>query len=305
MRRAAFALAVLALLAGAAFWLLTSPALTRGGALALPAGEADLANGEVMFNAGGCVSCHAAPGQDDRLNLAGGLALSSPYGTFNIPNISPHPDGIGGWSLVDFVRAMREGVSPQGLHYYPSFPYTSYQRMRVEDLRDLFAYIMSLEPVAGVGRGHDLAFPYNLRRGIGLWKLVYLDGEEFAPDPARSESWNRGAYLVEGPSHCAECHSTRNFAGAIVPEYRHAGGPDPEGGRGFVPNITPHPDGIGDWVVEDMAELLMSGFTPDFDSVGGTMAAVVRNTERLPQADIEAMAEYVMSLPPRPTPPRR
>jgi len=304
MRRAIVLLAVLVILAGAGFWALTIPALTRSGAIAMPAGEADLANGEVLFNAGGCASCHAVPDQDDRLNLAGGLALSSPYGTFHVPNISPHADGIGGWSLDDFIRAMREGVSPEGLHYYPSFPYTSYQRMSAADLRDLFAFINGLQPVAGVGRRHELAFPYNLRRGIGLWKLVYLDGEEFTPDPTRSESWNRGAYLVEGPGHCAECHSARNFAGAIVPEYRYAGGPNPEGGRGFVPNITPHETGIGDWVEADVAELLMSGFTPDFDSVGGTMAAVVRNTERLPQPDIEAMAEYVMSLPPRERSPR-
>ncbi len=304
MRRVLVVVLLAAALPAAVFWLLTSPGWTGAGAVALPAAEPDLANGEVMFDAGGCASCHTAPEQEDRLNLAGGLALSSPYGTFHVPNISPHANGIGGWKLEDFVRAMREGISPEGRHYYPSFPYTSYRRMRVEDLRDLFAYIASLEPVAGEGRDHELAFPYNVRRGIGLWKLVYLDGEALAPDPARSESWNRGAYLVEGPAHCAECHSARNFAGAIMPEYRYAGGPDPEGGRGFVPNITPHETGIAGWAKEDVLELLSSGFTPEFDSVGGTMAAVVRNTERLPQADREAIAEYVVSLPPRERAPR-
>lgn len=302
MKRAVIAVAGLALVGAGAFWAATSPSLSRV-EIAAVSGAPDLANGELLFNAGGCASCHAAPG-GERTNLAGGLTMATGYGTFHVPNISPHPeDGIGGWSLADFVRAMRTGVSPDGRHYYPAFPYTSYQRMREEDLRDMFGYIMTLPAVAGRAPDHDLAFPFNIRRGLGLWKLVHLDGARFEPDPSRSESWNRGAYLVEGAAHCAECHSPRDFTGAIVPEQRFAGGPEPDG-RGFSPNITPHPDGVGGWSEAEMADLLATGFTPDFDSVGGSMAAVIRNTALLPQADIEAMAEYLLSLPPRPTPPR-
>ncbi|TVR09733.1 MAG: alkylated DNA repair protein [Salinarimonadaceae bacterium] len=302
-KRAVISFAALAAAGAGAFWAFTSPSLSRV-EIATVAGAPDLANGELLFNAGGCASCHAAPGGDDRTNLAGGLALATGFGTFHAPNISPHrEDGIGAWSVGDFVLAMRAGVSPDGRHYYPAFPYTSYQRMREDDLRDMFGYIMSLEPVAGRAPDHDLAFPYNIRRGVGLWKLVYLDGARFEPDPSRSESWNRGAYLVEAAAHCAECHSTRDFAGAIVPETRFAGGPEPDG-QGFSPNITPHPDGVAGWSEAEMADLLATGFTPDFDSVGGSMAAVIRNTALLPQADIEAMAEYILSLPPRPTPPR-
>lgn len=302
MKRAVIAVAGLALVGAGAFWAATSPSLSRV-EIAAVSGAPDLANGELLFNAGGCASCHAAPG-GERTNLAGGLAMPTGFGTFHAPNISPHrEDGIGGWSVADFTRAMRAGVSPDGRHYYPAFPYTSYQRMREEDLRDMFGYIMTLPAVAGRAPDHDLAFPFNIRRGVGLWKLVHLDGARFEPDPSRSESWNRGAYLVEGAAHCAECHSPRDFAGAIVPDRRFAGGPEPDG-RGFSPNITPHPDGVAGWSEAEMADLLATGFTPDFDSVGGSMAAVIRNTALLPQADIEAMAEYLLSLPPRPTPPR-
>jgi mono/diheme cytochrome c family protein len=256
-------------------------------------------NGRIAFYAGGCTSCHATPGQDDKQRLGGGYALKSPFGTFHVPNISPHKqDGIGSWSTADFIRAVREGVSPKGQHYYPAFPYTSYQRMSREDVADLFAFIMTLPPVEGRAPAHELPFPFNIRRGIGLWKLAFLDGKGFAPDPNRSPEWNRGAYLVNGPGHCAECHSERNFAGAIIEERRFTGGPDPEG-RGTVPNITPHPTGIGGWTAADLATLLKTGETPNFDTVGGPMADVVRNTAQLSDADRQAMAEYLLSLPAR------
>ena len=171
----------------------------------------DLANGKEMFLVGGCASCHAVPKQPDKSKLGGGLALGSPFGTFYVPNISPDAkDGIGGWSEAQFVTAMVKGTSPSGQHLYPAFPYTSYENIRFDDLRDLFAYLKTLPPVKGRVRDHDLRFPFSIRRGVGLWKLLYLDDAPFKPDPAQSPQWNRGAYLVNGPGHCAECHSTRN-----------------------------------------------------------------------------------------------
>jgi mono/diheme cytochrome c family protein len=239
------------------------------------------------------------PNNDDKLRLGGGYALKSPFGTFHVPNISSHKqDGIGSWTTADFIRAMREGVSPDGRHYYPAFPYTSYQRMSSEDLSDLFAFMQTLPAVEGRVRDHELPFPFNIRRGVGLWKLAFLDGQVFKPDASKSASLNRGAYLVEGPGHCVECHSERNVAGAIIEERRFAGGPDPEG-RGVVPNITPHQTGIGGWSPEELATLLKTGETPLFDTVGGPMGAVVANTAQLPDADRQAMAEYLLSLPPR------
>lgn len=297
MRRVLAALLAALLVGGGAFWWLTSPERISAGLEPIPDGPRDLANGEVLFNAGYCAACHATPG-GDRLTLGGGLAMRTPFGTFHTPNISPHPDdGIGAWSERDFLRAMQAGVSPDGRHYYPAFPYTSFQRMSPQDLVDMFAYIRSLTPVAGKAPAHDLPFPFNVRRGLGLWKLAFLDGQTFAPDPARSEERNRGAYLVEGVAHCAECHSPRNLAGAIVGDRRFAGGQNPDG-DGSVPNITPHADGIGGWSKDEIVELLTTGFTPEFDSVGSSMVPVVENTARLPQSDREAIAEYLLSLPP-------
>ncbi len=308
MRKAILGLLVLAVLGAAGFWFLTSPsayALIRGNGQVTPITpvgldrQPNIDNGRLLFYAGGCTSCHATPNQDDKLRLGGGYALKSPFGTFHVPNISPHErDGIGSWSTADFVRAMREGLSPDGRHYYPAFPYTSYQRMSPADLGDLFAFMKTLAPVEGRAPDHELPFPFNIRRGIGLWKLAFLDGRTFAPDSSKPASWNRGAYLVNGPGHCAECHSERNFAGAIIEDRRFAGGPDPEG-RGVVPNITPDKTGIGGWTVGDLSTLLKTGETPNFDTVGGPMGSVVGNTSHLSDADREAMAEYLLSLPPR------
>jgi mono/diheme cytochrome c family protein len=265
----------------------------------------DLGNGRAMFFAGGCASCHATPGQSDATRLSGGLALRSPFGTFYAPNISPHAeDGIGGWNEAQFVTAMARGTGPVGQHYYPAFPYTSYQRMRMADIRDLFAFMHTLPAVKGRVRAHDLPFPFNLRRGVGLWKRLNLDGEEFRADRQQSAEWNRGAYLVNGPAHCVECHSPRDFTGRIRTPQRFAGGPHLEG-EGWVPNITQ--ERLKDWSVDDIEELLTTGITPVGDTVGSNMAPVVRNTAQLAPEDRRAMAVYLKSLPPvasAPTPRR-
>jgi mono/diheme cytochrome c family protein len=294
MLRKLFLLIIVAAIIGAGvFWFVTIPATVP--ASALSAHTPDAANGRTMFYAGGCASCHATPGQDDRTRLGGGLGLKSPFGTFYVPNISPDPDdGIGKWTEADFVTAMIKGTSPDGRHYFPAFPYTSYQRMRVEDVRDLFAHIKTLSGVPGKVRDHDVPFPLNLRRSLGGWKFLFFDGAAFKPDPARSAQLNRGAYLVNGPGHCAECHSPRNPLGGIIETQRFAGGPNPEG-EGWVPNITQR--ALGEYSDKDIAYLLETGNTPDGDSVGGLMTAVIRNTSQLPAADRDAMAAYIKSLP--------
>jgi len=303
MRKAVVAFGVLAVLGALGFFALTSPSTYRmlraQAATSLDGYKPNPDNGRVLFFAGGCTSCHATPNQDDKLRLGGGYALKSPFGTFHVPNISPHKqDGIGSWSTEDFIRAMREGTSPDGKNLYPAFPYTSYQRMSREDLADLFAFMLTLPAVEGKTPPHELPFPFNIRRGVGLWKVAFLDGKPFAPDRSKSDSWNRGAYLVNGPGHCAECHSERNFTGAIIEDRRFGGGPDPEG-RGTVPNITPSPTGIGGWTQGDLVTLLTTGETPNFDTVGGPMGSVVHNTAQLPEADRQAMAEYLLSLSPK------
>lgn len=260
-------------------------------------GAPNLTNGQSLFYAGSCGTCHATPGQKDPTKLGGGGALTSGFGTFYMPNISPdRTDGIGDWTTAQFVSAVREGVSRNGENLYPALPYTSYQHMTANDLRDLFGYIKTLPAVAGKARGNDLKFPFSIRRGIGLWKLVFLDGKPLVVPPNESPAWKRGQYLVEGPGHCAECHSPRNSLGAIVADKRFSGGPNPDG-HGYVPNITPDDTGIGYWSQHEIATYLKSGVTPINTQVGGSMAPLVANMAHLSASDRAAMAEYVKSLP--------
>src|ERR671936_80876 len=273
LRKLVMLAVILAVIGAAAFWFITMPASVPASALASYA--PNLENGERMFHAGGCASCHATPNQEDKKRLGGGL---------------------GNWSEADFLTAMWKGTSPDGSHYYPAFPYTSYQRMKMEDVRDLFAYLKTLPPVEGKPRDHELPFYLKIRRLLGGWKFLFLDGRQFQPDPAKSAQENRGAYLVNGPGHCAECHSPRNPLGGVIVSERFAGGPDPEGGDGWIPNITPA--GIGDYSQRDIERILETGDMPNGDSVGGPMAAVVSEISKLPDADRAAIAAYLKSLPP-------
>ncbi len=295
LRKLAILAVIFAVAGFAVFWIVTMPEAVPASALAAYPSKPD--NGKIMFFAGGCASCHMSPNQDDKTQLGGGRPLKSPFGTFYPPNISPDPqDGIGRWSEADFVTAMWMGTSPDGRHYYPAFPYTSYQRMQLADLRDLFAYLKTLPAVAGKARDHDLPAYLKFRRLVGGWKYLFLDGERFTPDPNRPVNWNRGAYLVNGPGHCAECHSPRNALGAIIEEQRFTGGPDPEGGDGSVPNITQA--GIADYSEETIENIITTGDLPNGDTVGGAMGRVVGNISQLPQSDRAAIAAYIKTLPP-------
>lgn len=301
MRRVTPAIILAGIVVLAIYWGLTETWFDHVAATQAPY-TPNLANGQMIFNAGGCASCHAVPGQPDRLRLGGGLALHSPFGTFYVPNISPDPkDGIGHWTEVEFINAVMRGVSPEGFHYFPAFPYDSYAHARVSDIRDLFAYLKTLPPVSGKVRDHDVRFPFNIRRNIGIWKLLFMSDKPFAPDASRSPQWNRGAYLVNSLGHCAECHSPRNFLGGIIASQRFAGGPELDG-KGWVPNITQK--GLGDWSAKDISYFLETGQTPDGDSAGGSMTSVIKNISQLSEGDRDAIAEYVKSLPPVEGPPK-
>jgi mono/diheme cytochrome c family protein len=300
-----WALLALAIAGAIVFYLLTIPKMVP--ASALPAHKPDLANGEYMFIAGGCAECHAEPVDKCKSTkvrnkhvLAGGRCIKTPYGIFNVPNISPDKEtGIGKWTTLDFVNAMKRGIGPGGTHLYPAFPYASYQRMTYEDLIDLKAYLDTLPAAKNEVQPHQLTFPYNVRRGVGLWQLLYVNGKSFKPDPKASEEVNRGAYLAKGPGHCGECHSPRNFIGGTIASEAYAGARNPEG-RGRVPNITPSHDGIGDWSAEDITYFFETGNTPDFDVVGGLMAPVQENLAKLKPEDRAAITAFLKSLPPRP-----
>ena len=308
-RRCAIATAIgLLAVAGVVSWVLTQPRPAYADDGSVPDRTGDAARGRLVFAAGDCASCHASPGQADRHRLGGGLAVASPYGTLRVPNISQDPDdGIGRWRTVDLANALLSGVSPAShessrQHYYPVFPYSSYARMRLGDVVDLMAYLRTLPAVPGKAPPHDLAFPFTIRRLIGFWKLIYLDRTPIEPVPGRSAGWNRGHYLVEGVTHCAECHSSRNLLSGIKPTTRFAGGRDPAG-TGFVPNITPV--GIGAWRADEIASLLRNGRTPDLRTVGSSMASVVENLGTLPGVRPASDCRIRQELAAAPDPRRR
>jgi mono/diheme cytochrome c family protein len=258
--------------------------------------------GEYLVYAGGCIACHTDE-ENQGTPLAGGRALVTPFGTFYTPNVTPDREtGIGAWSDTDFIRAFREGISPNGEHYYPAFPYTAYTGILREDLLTIKAYLFSLEPVQQPNRLHQLPWYASWRASLTGWKWLNFESGEFRPDPSRSEEWNRGAYLVRHLGHCAECHTPRDLTGGLKRQRELAGNPQgPE--EEVVPNITPDDaTGIGRWSVSDITYFLESGMLPDGDFAGGAMGAVIDdNTRHLSDEDRKAIAVYLKSLPPLPT----
>lgn len=296
LRRGLIVVGGLALVVAIALWVLTAPRTLPATALATDY-HPNLANGAVMFTAGNCSACHATPGQDDRTQLGGGLKLKSPFGTFVTPNITPDAKfGIGAWTELQFVNAMKRGVDDEGQHLYPAFPYSSYSLMKTADVRDLFAYLKTLPAVAKPTAPHELKFPFNIRRAVGFWKLLYFKPHEFAADPKQSAAWNRGAYLAEGPAHCAECHTPRNALGGVEAAQLYAGAPNLEAGGRFASNITPDKDGIGDWSAQDIADFLKSGTDKCFNEPEG-MKDVIASTSKLSDDDLAALGAYIHTLP--------
>lgn len=285
-------LIILVVLGAAAFWFLTRPERVDPDRLA--GLEGDAARGEAVFWAAGCASCHAAPGakDDDRLVLAGGYRMISPFGTFVAPNISPSSEGMAGWDVEDLANALLHGTSPDGRHYYPALPYGTYQRMKLQDIADLKAFLDTLPPSDTDSAPHEIAFPFTVTRGIGLWKMLNLSPDWVLED-ANTPELERGRYLVEALGHCAECHTPRNITGGLDRSRWMAGAPNPSG-KGNIPSIAP---GDLDWSETDIAYYLETGLTPDYDSAGGQMASVIANLGHLAPDDRAAIAAYIKALP--------
>lgn len=281
-----------ALVAAVGLWFLARPN---------PLTEADLAGltgdpapGELVFWAAGCASCHMAAGArgEARLVLSGGQRFPSAFGTFIAPNISQDPtQGIGTWTLLDLANALTRGVSPEGTHYYPALPYASYARMDLRDVADLYAFLKTLPADATPSQPHEVRFPYSIRAGIGGWKLLYLS-KDWAVPGNLAPTATRGRYIAEAMAHCGECHTQRNLLGAMDTARWLGGAPNPSG-DGRIPNITPGKLG---WTSGDIVRFLTTGFTPEYDSVGGLMADVVENMARLPESDRLAVAEYLLAV---------
>jgi mono/diheme cytochrome c family protein len=259
------------------------------------AGDALVERGRYIFTAAGCASCHT----HDQA-LAGGRPLDTPFGIFYPPNITPDREqGIGTWSEAEFMRALGEGVSPRGEHYYPAFPYTSYTRMTHADMRALYAYLMTQQPVARLDRPHDLPWFLQSRTLLGLWKAGRFTPGEYQYDPERPADWNRGAYLAQALGHCGECHTPRGLlGGARGNRYLAGTRSGPEGKE--VPNITQdRKTGIGDWSPAEQRDFLASGRLPDGAYTGPLMAEVLGSSSMsLTAADRQALATYLQSLPP-------
>ncbi|MGE8102950.1 c-type cytochrome [Allorhizobium sp. NPDC080224] len=291
-------LAVLGAAGFGAFLFITAPQ-RQDPAVWANLGEPDLAHGREVFFAGGCASCHAPAGAtgDARLVLSGGAPLKSDFGTFHAPNISSDPEaGIGAWTLAEFGDAMTRGVGRDGEHLYPSFPYGSYARMTPKDINDLYGFMKTLPASDAVAPAHELGFPFNQRIVLGGWKFLYYSDAPRVELADASDMVKRGQYLVEGPGHCGECHTPRNALGGFLAGQWLAGGPNPEG-EGSIPNITPGSRSMGSWSEGDIVNYLETGFTPDYDSVGGSMVEVQKNMAELTAADREAIAAYLKAIP--------
>lgn len=291
MRLVLWTLAGLAAVAVAGLWITRATPIEAARYDGL---TGDAARGAVVFTAAGCASCHAAPDAEGaaKLVLAGGERFPSEFGTFIAPNISPSDAGIGGWSLTEFASAVQKGVSPGGQHYYPAFPYTAYALMTDQDVADLWAHWQTLPADDTPSQPHEVGFPFNIRLSLGGWKLLFAD-KGWVMDEVATPELERGRYLVEALAHCGECHTPRNALGGLDRGRWLAGAPNPSG-TGTIPPLTP--DKLT-WGASEIAYYLETGFTPDFDSAGGHMVAVIENFSKLPASDRQAVVAYLKALP--------
>lgn len=287
------ALSGLAAVGVAGFFWITAPSPLPAAMFEGLAGDAG--RGEVVFVAAGCGSCHMAPGAEGAAQrvLAGGQRFATPFGTFVAPNISPSAQGIGGWGVPELGNALMRGLSPEGEHYFPALPYASYARMAPQDVADLHAYLQGLPPSEAVSQPHEIRFPFGVRRAVGVWKALYLSQDWVVTGDLTAQEM-RGRTIVEALAHCGECHTPRDALGGMDLSRWLAGGPNPSG-EGTIPNITPT---RLTWSQGEIVAYLTTGFTPEFDSVGGHMVQVVANMARLPEGDRQAVAAYLKRVAP-------
>ena len=296
MMRTIFFLAVLAIAGMSVAWWATAPVRVDAPLFAALEPQIDATAGEAVFNASGCASCHKpteAAATDGAPILSGGKAFASDFGTFYAPNISSDPThGIGAWTLEQFASAVKHGTSPDGQHYYPAFPYTTYVHMSAADIGNLYAYMQTLPASDQPSRTHDVGFPFNIRRSLGGWKMLFVNAN-WVRTEAPSVELERGRYLVEALGHCAECHTPRNALGGLDRGQWMRGAPNPSG-SGKIPSL--HPADL-QWSALDITAYLTSGFTPEFDTAGGGMVDVIENISKLPETDIQAIAQYLVTIP--------
>jgi mono/diheme cytochrome c family protein len=254
----------------------------------------DPKRGAYLARMSGCIACHTNSASGSA-PLAGGVELSTGFGTFYSPNLTTdEAHGMGAWSLADFDKAVRQGISPEGEPYYPAFPYGFYAKLTDQDIADLWAAFQTVPPVAEPSKEQDLTFPFSFRSGMKLWRALFWEQEAFQPERNRSDGWNRGKYIVEGPGHCGACHTPRNLLGARKAGFDFQGAEGLPGG-GKSPPITAARLKKKGWTIADLKYALKTGVLPDGDAFGGSMGEVVRDGTRfLSDEDLTAIATYLL-----------
>ena len=247
-----------------------------------------VARGAELAAIGNCVSCHTAPGGRP---FAGGYPIKTPFGTVHGTNITPDPEtGIGRWSEADFSRALREGLDPQGRHYYPAFPYEYFTRLSDDDVGALYAFVMTREPVNATEPVNTMIAP---RFAVAFWKSRYFEAGRFHPDPARDAQWNRGAYLAGALAHCSACHTPRNKLGAEKKNEYMAGG---EVGGWHAPALNDRSPSPVPWNADSLAQYLATGLVDAHAITAGPMADVVENLGHASPGDVRAISVYTAAL---------
>ncbi|MHC1479366.1 c-type cytochrome [Frateuria aurantia] len=253
---------------------------------------AAVARGRYVAITSDCVACHTAPGSRDA--FAGGYRMQTPFGVIESSNITPdRSTGIGNWSERQFYDAVRHGQAPEG-YLYPAMPYNAYVKLSDQDMHDLWAYIRSVKPVAHKVDSNQLPFPYNIRLAMAGWNLLFYRNQPFTTTAGQSAEWNRGAYLVEGPGHCAACHTSKNALGGdrasgYLQGYRLQGW--------FAPEIAGNPHvGLGNWSLDDITSYLKTGSNGRSVASGPMAEAVTNSTQYITDADLRAMAVYLKSV---------
>lgn len=251
--------------------------------------------GAYLARSSGCVTCHTDIANEGRA-LAGGAPLDTPFGSFIPPNITPDfSAGIGGWTLDEFARAVRQGINPDGKAYYPAFPYEFYAELSDQDIADLWAAINAVPPVETAAPPHDVGFPFNQRWGLKLWRAAFMSPVEMSPVMGQTESWNRGRKLAQGAAHCAACHTGRNFLGGLKAKEAFSGNDNLPGGSS-APSIRASELVSNGWTLKNLEYALRTGIMPNGDVLGGSMAEVVQaSTSYMTDADREAIASYLLT----------
>ncbi len=253
----------------------------------------EIERGRYLATAADCTACHTQTGGKP---FAGGRKLPTPFGLLIAPNITPdYETGIGRWSDDDFVSALQRGIGPDGMHLYPAMPYPYYTRMSRKDILAIRAYLNTLDPVRNEVNSNQLPFPFRIRASMFGWNTLFFSPGEFHPDPAKSETWNRGAYLVEGPGHCGACHTPKNFLGADKTSRPLEGGVLT---GWYSPDLTGDQRvGVGAWSVDDIATYLKTGHNRHAAATGPMAEVIADSTSKLRDDDLKAIAAYLKELP--------